>query len=475
MKKEFLIAIAFLLTLGSTAQQRTSILVVNTKNVKFTVNIPANNVVLEVDSNKLYRLKIAFTQSDSMATVFRKGSAAYATINAPISNAALLLGQDTSAHWYSIATRDWVRNTYPPYDSIPWRTSGEVTYLKDQTDSLYLPSSVIFNGQQSTLAAYRTGRRNTYCSLGLNGFGGQTTLTNSLSNSSNVVTSYANQVIVGALGVISWSLLFGGYTSVYYLDNTGFYPSTAASPKNYNSLGTSGFHWHGLYADSLIFLPKLNRDPTPTYFTTYTLATGRIQQRLLSYLCDTVHAQVLRGIKQLYDFPILGNSTNTGIGNQTLANSGQYGVGFGIVAVGDSALNTRSANLSTVVGVSAFKDYAGSAGSNSGLGFFVGKTVTNGQLNSFFGFKSGSNVSQLANVTNSMALGANTYTTTHNQIMLGDANITETILRAPRISTNDTTGLGSTAHIGMMVYQSSAGHFYGLKGGAPPTWVQLDN
>jgi len=39
----------------------------------------------------------------------------------------------------------------------------------------------------------------------------------------------------------------------------------------------------------------------------------------------------------------------------------------------------------------------------------------------------------------------------------------------------DTTGVGSTAAIGTIVYKTSDAHFYGLKGGTPPTWVQLEN
>jgi hypothetical protein len=37
----------------------------------------------------------------------------------------------------------------------------------------------------------------------------------------------------------------------------------------------------------------------------------------------------------------------------------------------------------------------------------------------------------------------------------------------------DTAGIGSTANVGTMMYFN--GHFYGLKAGTPPTWVQLDN
>lgn len=52
-----------------------------------------------------------------------------------------------------------------------------------------------------------------------------------------------------------------------------------------------------------------------------------------------------------------------------------------------------------------------------------------------------------------------------NKIMIDSTTIT--------FSGKDTTGLGSTANVGKMLYYN--GHFYGLKAGAPPTWIQLDN
>lgn len=48
-----------------------------------------------------------------------------------------------------------------------------------------------------------------------------------------------------------------------------------------------------------------------------------------------------------------------------------------------------------------------------------------------------------------------------------------TFTKRVNLPATDTTGVGSTANVGTMMYYN--GHFYGLKAGLPPTWVQLDN
>jgi hypothetical protein len=61
----------------------------------------------------------------------------------------------------------------------------------------------------------------------------------------------------------------------------------------------------------------------------------------------------------------------------------------------------------------------------------------------------------------------------------GKAKVKDSII-TPRLNAKkigviptDTSGVGSTANIGMIMYYN--GNFYGLKAGSPPTWVQLNN
>lgn len=80
-------------------------------------------------------------------------------------------------------------------------------------------------------------------------------------------------------------------------------------------------------------------------------------------------------------------------------------------------------------------------------------------------------------VIGSDAIGQGDYTAT-----IGDDEITDVYMSedagatthqgASKLTATDTTGVGSTANIGTMMYYD--GHFYGLIAGAPPTWNQLD-
>lgn len=54
--------------------------------------------------------------------------------------------------------------------------------------------------------------------------------------------------------------------------------------------------------------------------------------------------------------------------------------------------------------------------------------------------------------------------------ILFDGEVEQEVMK---LTATDTTGIGSTANIGTMMYFD--GHFYGLIAGTPPTWAQLDN
>ncbi len=66
---------------------------------------------------------------------------------------------------------------------------------------------------------------------------------------------------------------------------------------------------------------------------------------------------------------------------------------------------------------------------NVAVGHQAGRTITIGDSNTFLGYNAGYHASQLVSAQNSMALGANTYTTASNQVVIGDTSITQTILR----------------------------------------------
>ena len=72
---------------------------------------------------------------------------------------------------------------------------------------------------------------------------------------------------------------------------------------------------------------------------------------------------------------------------------------------------------------------------NTGLGVNAGRTPTTGSTNTFIGHSAGYHASQLTTASNSMALGANTYTTKNNQVIIGDVDVLETILRGSVVGT----------------------------------------
>jgi hypothetical protein len=66
-------------------------------------------------------------------------------------------------------------------------------------------------------------------------------------------------------------------------------------------------------------------------------------------------------------------------------------------------------------------------------------------------------------------IGINTSVPTEKLVVNGNTKSNGFI-----VSPSDTTGIGSTAHIGMMVYKSSDNHLYLLQGGTTsPTWVMI--
>ena len=65
---------------------------------------------------------------------------------------------------------------------------------------------------------------------------------------------------------------------------------------------------------------------------------------------------------------------------------------------------------------------------NIGIGALAGYKLTKGSNSVFIGYNSGVSTSQLSTANNSTAIGANSYTTADNQIVLGDGNIEETVL-----------------------------------------------
>jgi hypothetical protein len=66
---------------------------------------------------------------------------------------------------------------------------------------------------------------------------------------------------------------------------------------------------------------------------------------------------------------------------------------------------------------------------NVAVGAWAGLQLETGIRNTFIGYQSGYDVLQDVDPVNSMALGANSYTTKDNQVVIGDDNIVETLIK----------------------------------------------
>jgi hypothetical protein len=78
---------------------------------------------------------------------------------------------------------------------------------------------------------------------------------------------------------------------------------------------------------------------------------------------------------------------------------------------------------------------------NVAVGYYAGRDLETGSSCVFIGADSGSDVLQKVDAINSIAIGANTYTTKDNQVVVGDANIIETLLRGSILIGTTTDGM----------------------------------
>ena len=133
-----------------------------------------------------------------------------------------------------------------------------------------------------------------------------------------------------------------------------------------------------------------------------------------------------------------GGTTNTFFGNQsgTTSVTGTLNTAFGRsslekitsgagnTSVGRTSLqNVTTANNNTAVGVSALLNT--NASGNTSVGYASGVSNTTGILNTFIGADAGNNASQLVSASNSTALGNGSFTDKSNQMVFGNANVTE--------------------------------------------------
>ncbi len=116
---------------------------------------------------------------------------------------------------------------------------------------------------------------------------------------------------------------------------------------------------------------------------------------------------------------------NTANGEAALFNNTE---GNNNTATGRASLFINSTgNNNTASGDEALRNNE-TGNNNLSLGVRSGYKITTGSNNLFLGYKTGDNALQKIDAQNSIAIGANAFTTADNQVVIGDANITETNL-----------------------------------------------
>jgi hypothetical protein len=146
-----------------------------------------------------------------------------------------------------------------------------------------------------------------------------------------------------------------------------------------------------------------------------------------------------------------------------------YNTALGFNAIGDFqaipwALGYYSGDRLTAVGYEAvFKNQGGER--NTGVGYKALHENEDGNHNTAIGYGASENLDGLDNTT---ALGYGAEPTASNQVVLGNASVTQ-VKTAGAITIG---GSNATTEAGTIRFDSGTGHFYGYNG---TSWVQLDN
>lgn len=129
------------------------------------------------------------------------------------------------------------------------------------------------------------------------------------------------------------------------------------------------------------------------------------------------------GQSALYTNQSGSQNTAMGYGAMQSADGGDRNV-----AMGMSALLSATTSDNTALGFTSFYGLT-NGDRNTGVGTYAGASITTGSRNVFVGYSAGNDPGQFAAVNDSIAIGHGAFTTADNQVVLGPATITQTILQ----------------------------------------------
>lgn len=125
-----------------------------------------------------------------------------------------------------------------------------------------------------------------------------------------------------------------------------------------------------------------------------------------------------------------------------------YNVAFGAGAMANIGTGTADGNVA--IGREAMATGTAVVSYNTAIGYRAGNVALTSHYNVFIGYLAGGNASQATNVSNSIAIGKDTFTKRSNAITIGSDAIVETQMRAGvKITLNDTTLTAPNAAAGL--------------------------
>jgi len=165
-----------------------------------------------------------------------------------------------------------------------------------------------------------------------------------------------------------------------------------------------------------------------------------------------------------------GFSLTTGFENDAIGWQSLYGTttGYRNTAIGNSALQSNVSGYHNI-SIGYASGLLTTGFENSYVGRGSGGSITTGTNNTFVGNLAGNNASQLVSAVNSTAIGNGAFTTASNQVVIGNTDVTSTVLRGD-VTTSGTmtcrTAVGTTPAGGGQALQIATTSGFGIYWGS---------
>lgn len=152
--------------------------------------------------------------------------------------------------------------------------------------------------------------------------------------------------------------------------------------------------------------------------------TAKIFGALTAHGNGAIASNTALGLDVLNSITTANQSTAVGVSAMISATTANDSCAYGFQAMYSTTTGIRNCAYGSS---SLQSNIAGLA--HCAFGYSAGFRLTGGQECTYVGYRAGESVSQKVDAVNSTAIGAYAYNTADNQVVVGDSNVTETILR----------------------------------------------